>query len=333
LWIVRGSVAGLIAGESELEKILGGFGFTEGPAWSVLGGFLVFSDIPGDTMWRWDEIDGLRPYRSPSRMANGNAFDGKGRLITCEHATSRVVLEENGNLVTVAEAHCGAELNSPNDVVVGPDSSIYFTDPIFGRQEYFGIPRPAQLAFRGLFRVDGRNRAVEVIADDFDQPNGLCFSPAGDALFVNDTARGHIRRFSVGPKMEVAGGDVWALVKGEGAGAADGMKCDADGRVFCSGPGGIQVFDGDGSYVTTILIPEIVGNFAWGGAEQTTLYVCASTGVYRLRTAVAGAATPWLTMAAASTRSHGIEQEVASVATTLSTRRNVRRAAPGKAPK
>jgi gluconolactonase len=284
--------ADLIADDGEIRQLAKGFGFTEGPAWSEAGDFLVFSDIPGDALWRWDARSGVLPYRQPSNMANGGAFDREGRLIHCEHATSRVVREEpDGTIVTLVDRYQGVELNSPNDVVVASDGSIYFTDPTYGRENYFGVPRRQELTFQGLYRLSTAGE-LALLADDFAQPNGLCFSLDEQVLFVNDTVRMHIRAYEVGDDGSIHGGEVWAKVTGDGDGAADGMKLDAQGRLFCTGPGGIHVFGPKGDRLGLLSVPEPVGNMAWGGADRSTLFVCASTSLYALRTVVPGA-TPW----------------------------------------
>jgi gluconolactonase len=284
---------GLIASGSQLELVKSGFLFTEGPVWSATEQCLIFSDIPGNEMWRWSEADGFSSFRKPSNMANGNAFDHQGRLITCEHATNRLTrVEADGSTTVLAQEFEGAALNSPNDVIVDRDGAIYFTDPTYGRSPGFGVPRAVDLSFRGLYRlsVDGN---VELLAKDFEQPNGLCFSRDGSVLYVNDTERAHIRSFSVSEDRKLTGGDVWAEVSGVGDGGPDGMKLDEGGNVWCTGPGGLHVFDSSGSKLGVVDVPEQIGNFAWGGPELRTLFVCASTGLYRIETEVAGY-VPWI---------------------------------------
>jgi gluconolactonase len=272
-----------------VERIGSGFGFIEGPVWSDDEALLVFSDIPGNRMWAWDEVRGFRRYREPSNMANGNAFDLERRLITCEHATSHLVRRESdGSTTVLASAYRGRALNSPNDVVVAQDGSMYFTDPTYGRQEGFGVPREPVLGFQGLYRLQPHGE-LELLADDFAQPNGLCFSAGENVLYVNDTERMIIRSFDVGDTGDLSGGGVWAEIAGDGPGGPDGMKIDKAGNVYCSGPGGIHVLGVDGSLCGVIPVPEMVGNFAWGGRAHTTLFICASTSLFRLETEVPGA--------------------------------------------
>ena len=281
------ALARLIGDEAGLEQVATGFGFTEGPAWCDEGGFLVFSDIPNDAMWRWDPVNGVQKYRSPSSMGNGSTYDPQGRLITCEHATSRLVREEDGTLVVLADRFEGKELNSPNDVVVAPSGDIYFTDPTFGRQEYFGVPRALSQRCRGVYRLRVAGE-LQLLASDFGEPNGLCFSVDGQVLFVNDSPRMHIRAFRLEPDGSLSGGEVWAEVTGEGPGVPDGMKLDSEGNVYCAGPGGFHVFDPDGTHLGVVQTPEVVGNLAWGDDTRHSLFVCASSSVYRIKTRAAG---------------------------------------------
>jgi len=284
----------LVGPDATLELVRSGFTFTEGPVWSAGEECLIFSDIPADEMWRWDERNGFRIFRKPSNYANGNTFDRQGRLLTCEHATSRLTrVEADGSTTVIASHYEGAELNSPNDVVVDAGGNIYFTDPTYGRSAGFGVPREPVLGFRGLYRVPLDNGPLELLADDFVQPNGLCLSLDGSLLYVNDTDRMHIRAFSVGEDRKLSGGEPWAATIGEGLGGPDGMKIDSEGNVWCTGPGGLYVFASDATQLGFLAVAEQVGNFAWGGRDLKTLFVCASTGLYRIRTEVAGY-VPWI---------------------------------------
>ena len=240
-------------------------------------------------MHRWTPKDGISTFREPSNMANGNAFDRQGRLVTCEHATSRLVrMEEDGEMKVLASHYDGRELNSPNDVVVKKDGAIYFTDPEAGRREFFGIPRPQDLPFCGVFRL-GPNGELDLLVDDFQVPNGLCFSVDESKLFVNDTARRHVRSFDVSPEGNVSGGAVWAELGGsEGERPPDGMKVDSAGNLFTTGPGGIHFFDSEAHRLGAILLEENVANFAWGDEDLCSLFVTASTSLYRVRLKVPG---------------------------------------------
>lgn len=271
------------------EKLGTGFLFTEGPVWHPQGRFLIFSDMPGDHMRRWSAREGITTFRKPSRMANGNTYDRQGRLLTCEHATSRVTrTEADGRLTVLASHFQGKELNSPNDIVCARDGAVYFTDPPYGRARFYGVERPRELDIQGVYRVGPDAGRPELMVDDFDRPNGLCFSLDETRLFINDTARKHIRVFEVTPAGRLTGGRVWAETKGDRPGAPDGMKVDTAGHVFCCGPGGIHVFDPDGPLREIIEVPEYAANFAWGDEDYRSLFITASTSLYRIRTPVPG---------------------------------------------
>lgn len=269
--------------DGAVEKLAGGFEFTEGPVWLAGEQCLLFTDIPGNRILRWCERSGVTTFRHPSHMANGLTLDRQGRLIACEHATSRVTrTEADGDITVLASHHDGKELNSPNDVVVKTDGAIYFTDPSYGRMAYYGVERESQQACRGVFRI-GPSGVLTRLADDFAQPNGLCFSADESTLFVNDTERGHIRAFDVRTDGSLSGGDVWTQVRGEGNGAPDGMKIDRSGNLLCTGPGGIHIFDGQAHWLGRIAVPEVVANFCWGGTDHGSLFITATHGLYRLQ--------------------------------------------------
>lgn len=289
----------LVAPGARVELLATGFLFTEGPVWDPAG-FLLFSDMPGDVRRRWDPEHGVTEVRRPSNKGNGMAFDAAGRLHVCEHSTSRVVRESpTGEVDVVASHHGGLELNSPNDVIVSMDGSVLFTDPSFGRTAAFGVERECQLAFRGLYRVPPDGGDAVLVADDFEQPNGLCWSPDESILYVNDTARAHIRTF-VRAGDRLVPGPMFAEHVGSGAldeGVVDGMKCDALGNVYVTGPGGYWVFDPQGRRIGAIEVPENAGNLNWGGPDWRTLFLCVSTSLYRLEMQVPGAPVPNMTRA------------------------------------
>ena len=282
----------LIAPSASFERIASDFLFTEGPAWDATTNSLVFSDIIGNTIYRWSRHNGLQVFRQPSNMANGNAFEHTGQLLTCEHATSRVVRATREGTVEVLATHYeGKELNSPNDLVVHSSGAIYMTDPLSGRSARYGVERSSALGFQGVYRINPRDRSITLLVDDFVLPNGLCFARDETQLFVNDTRRSHIRVFDLRPDGALAQGRVWADVIGEGEGAPDGMKIDEQGNVWCTGPGGLHVFAPDARLLGVIRLDERATNMVWGDADRRTLYITASTSVYALRTAVAGQRT------------------------------------------
>ncbi len=256
--------------------------FTPG-IWKDLHAVLQFSDMPGDHLRRWSAVDGIATFRQPCHKSNGLAYDRQGRLLVCEHATSRVTRTEPDGSSTILASHWqGQELNSPNDIVVHSDGSIWFTDPTYGRMDGFGLKRDTELAFRGAYRI-GTDGTLALLADDFDQPNGLCFSLDERRLFINDTSRGHIRVFDVRPDGTLEGGAVWAETTGPGKGAPDGMKIDAAGNLYSCGPGGIHVFAPDATCLGVIGLPEGIANFCWGDDDLQSLYVTATTSLYRIR--------------------------------------------------
>ena len=276
-------------GDVTFERISTGCHFTEGPLWDPRQHCLLWSDMPGDHLRRWSPRDGVTTFRKPCNMSNGLTWDREGRLLACEHATSQVTrTEADGRITPIATHYQGKQLNSPNDIVCGTNGGIYFTDPPYGRVEYYGVKREQELPFQGVYRVGPDPRHPTLLVDDFDRPNGLCFSLDGRRLFINDTARQHIRVFDVKADGTLSGGKVWAETRGEGPGAPDGMKLDSAGNIYCCGPGGIHVFSHDAACLGVIRVPEYPANMAWGDADSRSLFITASTSVYRIRVRVPG---------------------------------------------
>lgn len=279
----------VVGDDAPLEQLGTGFEFTEGPVWHPYEKHLTFSDMPGDTMRRWTAAGGITVFRKPSHMANGNTYDRSGRLLTCEHATSRVVrAEADGSITVIAATYDAKALNSPNDIVVKRDGTIYFTDPTYGRMPYYGLPREQEHDFQGVYKVAPDGSGLTLLVDDFAQPNGLCFSRDERRLFVNDTDRGHIRVFDVGGDGRLSGGSVFAAVVGNGPGAPDGMKIDSAGNLYCCGPGGLHVFSPDAVSLGVIKTPEVVANFTWGGDDMRSLFLTATSSLYRTRSRTPG---------------------------------------------
>lgn len=279
-----------VVGEDVAFEQLGtGFDFTEGPIWHHGERHLTFSDMPGNHMRRWDASQGVRTFRKPSNMANGNAYDRQGGFVTCEHATSSVSRTgADGSIEVIASHYEGKELNSPNDIVVKSDGAVYFTDPTFGRMEYYGVPREQELDFQGVYRIDPADGSLRLLVDDFGQPNGLCFSRDERRLFINDTERQHVRVFDVDDDGGIANGRIWAETVGEGDGAPDGMKIDAAENLYTTGPGGIHVFTPDAVCLGVIKVPEMTANFCFGDDDLRSLFITASTSLYRIRVAAPG---------------------------------------------
>jgi len=283
-----------VAGEAvKVERLADGIGFGEGPVWDRAGRRLIFSDMKHDHMRAWQEGKGIGTFRKPSNKANGNTYDRQGRLLSCEHATSCVVRQEkNGAMTVIASHYRDKELNSPNDIVVKSDGAIYFSDPSYGRlREEIGIVRELQLPFRGVYRVAGDGAPAQLLVDDFEMPNGLCFTHDEKKLFINDTPRLHIRVFDVKPDGTITGGRVWAETTGEGEGRPDGMKFDSAENLYCTGPGGVHIFDGGARCLGVIRTPERVTNIAWGGDDLRSLYMTGITTLYRARVRVPGRLT------------------------------------------
>lgn len=280
----------LIEPGAEIERIAHGFTFTEGPIW-MQDNSLHFSDMPQDTRRRWHPDDGVSIVRAKSNKCNGMTRDNDGHLIVCEHSTSSVIREVEGERHILASQWKGKELNSPNDVVVASDGSIFFTDPTYGRMPVFGVEREVELNFRGIYRLPPAGDP-ELLIDDFAQPNGLCFSPDESLLYVNDTERAHVRVFEVTSVGQLQNGRVFAAGISEDPDAADGfvdgMKVDEHGNVYVTGPGGIWIYAPDGTKLGSISVPEKVANMNWGGPDWRTLYITASTSLYRLRMRVGG---------------------------------------------
>jgi gluconolactonase len=280
---------GVVGDSVAFKQVATGFIFTVGPLWHAREQYLLFSDMPGDHLRKWSAQAGVTTFRKPANQSNGLAWDRQGRLVACEHATSHLTRTETHGRITVLASHYqGKELNSPNDVIVHSGGTIYFSDPTFGRAEFYGNPRECELAFRGVYCVKPDGTGLTLLADDFGQPNGLCFSADEKKLFVNDTEKQHIRVFDVQPDGTVKGGRVWAATIGDGAGAPDGMKIDSQSNLYSCGPGGIHVFAPDATCLGVIQVPEYTANFAWGDADFHSLYITASTSLYRIRTRVPG---------------------------------------------
>ena len=282
----------LVDENAEVEQIATGFSFTEGPIW-MADGSLHFSDMPGDKRRRWHPTEGVTVLRDPSNKCNGMTRDDHGNLIVCEHVTSSLVRESpDGTRETLASHWGERELNSPNDVIVAADGSIIFTDPTYGRMPGFGLEREQELDFQGVYRLPADGGDLQLLIDDFAQPNGLCFTPDESQLYINDTVHAHIRVFDVGPDHALSNGRVFAEGIGTGDLASgelvDGMKLDERGNVYVTGPKGVWIFAPDGEQLGVIEVPENVGNVNWGGDDWSTLYIPASTSVYRVQMKVAG---------------------------------------------
>ena len=270
------------------EKLYTGCRWAEGPAWFAAGRYLVWSDIPNDRMLRWDETDGsVSVFRQPSMHSNGHTVDLQGRLVSCEHG-SRCVSRTgfDGRRRVLADRHDGKRFNSPNDVIVKSDGSIWFTDPSYGiDSDYEGDASPSEIGANNVYRLDPCSGRVTVAASDFAQPNGLAFSPDESLLYIADTGLthhiegpAHVRRFTVsGDGRSISGGDVFATCS---AGLFDGFRVDVHGNLWLSAGDGVHCYASDGSLLGKILVPESVSNVCFGGPKLNRLFICATTSLY-----------------------------------------------------
>jgi sugar lactone lactonase YvrE len=267
--------------EGEPERIATDLEFTEGPVWHP-DGYLLFSDIPADTIYKWTPDGKLEKFYSPSGNSNGLTFDRQGRLVACEHGNRRVSrTEPDGTVVAIADKYQGKRLNSPNDVVVKSDGSIYFTDPPYGVQ-----PDQRELDFQGVYRIapDGD---LTLLVDDFIKPNGLAFSPDEKVLYIGDTDRRHVRAFDVQPDGTLANDRIFADLSAEKQYGPDGMKVDVNGNLYVTS-GVTWVFDSAGKHLGDIVTPDAPANCAFGGADNKILFITARSSVYRVKLRVQG---------------------------------------------
>jgi gluconolactonase len=276
-----------------IRRLYIGTSWAEGPAWSGVGRYLVWSDIPANVQLRWIEDDArVTIFRSPSGHSNGNTFDFQGRQLSCEHGGRRVVrYEPDGTVTTIAERFEGRRLNSPNDVVVHPDGSIWFTDPIYGiRGNYEGF-KAEQETKEAVYRVDGQTGVASKVTDEVGQPNGLCFSPDYRRLYVADTGTGDVKTWEVdGTSLRNPQQFVRLTVPGTGgATGADGIRCDADGNVWAAARPGVQVVAPDGEAIGMIRLPETCANVCFGGPRRNRLFMTASQSLYAVYVETTGA--------------------------------------------
>ncbi|WP_187270577.1 SMP-30/gluconolactonase/LRE family protein [Lacisediminihabitans profunda] len=279
----------------EFTTIASGFRFVEGPVWNSADRSLQFNDIQNDARWRWTEADAAVLTAKPNRIGNGMTLARDGSLLVCEHVTSSVVRElRDGHRELVAFHFEGTYLNSPNDVVERSDGTVYFSDPDYGRWDHVvGVHRRLELGFQGVFMVPpggGETRLV-VARDEFDQPNGLCFSPDESVLYIDDLHG--VRAFDVAPDGGLSPGRPFHAGMGDtdipGRGNPDGMRCDEFGNIWCTARGGIWVLAPSGDLLGIIETDETSANLTWGGDDGRTLFICMSTTVRTLRTRVGAA--------------------------------------------
>ncbi|WNZ49181.1 SMP-30/gluconolactonase/LRE family protein [Leptolyngbya boryana CZ1] len=274
------SFKALFPRKAKITCVASGLQFTEGPVWIAEAQCLRFSDIPANRIYQLTTDGQLTVFREPSDHANGLTRDRIGRLIACEHGSRRVTRTElDGTITVLCDRFDDRALNSPNDVIVKRDGTIYFTDPPYGIQ-----PEQQEQPCQGVYQLSP-NGQLRLIADDFDRPNGLALSPDEQTLYIGDSSkRCHIRAFDVLPDGAIANGRVFYDMTIPGVtGRPDGMKIDQAGRLYATGPGGIWIFEPNGTHLGTIQFPEQPANCAWGDADWQSLYVTAQTSVYKLR--------------------------------------------------
>jgi gluconolactonase len=288
----------LVAPDAPIERVAGGLVFTEGPVWRE--GALLFSDIPNNRIARWRRLpEGPELTTFATGMSNGLTLDRQGRVLAAEHNGRRVTrVADDGTRTVLAERFQGKRLNSPNDIVVKSDGSIYFTDPPYGVQPARpGTVRPAgwwtqpipgkEQAVHGVYRI-GPDSALHLVADDFALPNGLAFSPDESVLYIDDSAHKHIRALDVRPDGTLVNSRIVLDMASDDPGVPDGLKVDVQGNVYCTGPGGLWVCRADGTLLGRIVLPELPANVAWG-EDGSVLFLTSRTSVYRLPTRTRGA--------------------------------------------
>jgi gluconolactonase len=293
----------LVPQDAKAEKIADGFGWVEGPVWNQKEKYLLFSDVVNNSIFKWQGkgvtlflkpsgYTGKQPFTGREPGSNGLAYDSQGRLVLCQHGDRRVVrMEKNGKMTVLAGRYLGNRLNSPNDLVFGPDGGLYFTDPPFGLPRAFDDPGK-ELDFSGVYRLS-EDGVLTLLTKELKAPNGIAFSPDGKTLYVSnaDRAAPYWYAFPVNSAGTVGKGKIFADATsflGDGPGLPDGMKVDRNGNIFTAGPGGIHVFAPDGTRLGSLLTGSATGNCAWG-MDGSTLFIASGTSVYRIKLATKGA--------------------------------------------
>jgi gluconolactonase len=289
----------LALGNVHLEKLYTGCRWAEGPAYFAAGRYLVWSDIPNDRMLRWDETDGsVSVFRAPANNTNGHTVDREGRLVSCEHrgrCVSRT--EHDGTRTVLADRFKGKRFNSPNDVVVKSDGTVWFTDPSYGiDMDYEGDAAPSEIDACHVYRLDPQTGSVAAVATDFEKPNGLAFSPDESLLYIADTGATHIkdgprhiRKFAVTADGTLTGGDIFATCP---IGLFDGFRFDRSGNLWTSAGDGVYCYAPDGVLIGKVKVPEVVANVCFGGPKRNRLFICGTTSLYSVFLNTAGAVRP-----------------------------------------
>ncbi len=287
----------MVLPNAPLETLGEGYGWLEGPVWFADHACLYVSDLPNDRILRWSAHAGVSVFREPSGFANGHARDRQGRLLGCSHQHRCITRTELDGSVSVLVAHfAGKRLNSPNDIICKSDGTIWFTDPPYGiNTDYEGGKQPAELP-PALYRFDPATATLSLMADDFDGPNGLAFSPDERILYVSESGRQfearprrHIRKFALDPDGRLSGGEVFHTVE---PGFADGFRVDEQGNIWSSAADGVHCIAPDGTLLGKIRTPSLVANLAFGGRNRSRLFLCASHRLLAIYTNVRGCVRP-----------------------------------------
>ncbi len=279
------SFYGLITVDAVIECVATGFQFTEGPVWFDEEKFFLFSDIPANKILKLTPDGQVTVFRHPSGNSNGLTRDKQGRLIACEHSNRRITrTEDDGSITVLADKFQGKMLNSPNDVVVKSDGSVYFTDPPYGIKK-----EQQEQPVQGVYRISPEGTEIKLVADSFERPNGLAFSPDERKLYVDNTEKDrYIRVFETNEDGSLDDGEIFCDMDIDIQGHPDGMKLDQFGNMYCTGPGGIWVIDRHGNHLGTIVTPEPPANCAWGDDDYKSLYITATTSIYKIRVTIPG---------------------------------------------
>ena len=298
--VIEPAFGKLVHGNCHLEVLASGCRWSEGPAYFAAGKYLVWSDIPNDRVMRYDETDGsVSVFLAPALNHNGHTVDREGRLVSCEHrgrCVSRI--EHDGSRKVLASHVGGKRLNSPNDVVVKSDGSVWFTDPTYGiDSNYEGDRAESEIGASHVYRIDAASGAVTAVTHDFVKPNGLAFSPDEKLLYIVDTgathvANGprHIRAFDVAPDgRSLVNGRLFATCT---SGLFDGFRCDTNGNIWTSAGDGVHCYTPAGKLIGKIKVPEVVANVCFGGPKRNRLYICGTTSLYAVYLNAQGATWP-----------------------------------------
>jgi len=276
--VLEPEMGSIVDPAAEFVPIASGMRFTEGPVWLPHRQMLVYSDIPASKMYRWTQANGLSLFRDPSNKANGNTLDNDGCLLTCEEETRRLTrTDAHGNITVLADRYQGRKLNSTNDVIVKRDGTIWFTDPTYGLRG-----RPSEQSGNYVYRLDPGAKEPTPVATDFSEPNGLCFSPDEQLLYIADShkERHLVRRFRVTKNNELKDDSLFTVIAPH---IPDGMRMDSLGRLYCTAGDGVHVFRTDGTMIGKFLTPQVAANCCFGGSDGKSLFITATSSVWRVQ--------------------------------------------------